>query len=237
MSAKTKANPKAGTRLGTQLRGEVAEDYDKRGHGAADLVLHYSGKAGKDVSLLGLRELHHYLHAESDPDVVDVNYSPREANTTLAGKAYAKLVHAVVKLRDGSTVWRRLVDDDSTHPPLLSDLRQSVGKGALSEVKRVEVWTSEQIQANPMRLRNSLRGLGWIAGARDWPLGDYKAAVLSLVHKRGTVLFADIVKLGDGPKQALYGAAALQLAFKGAIRSDLNEAPLTAMTLFHKVGG
>ena len=226
-----------GTRLGTQLRGDVAELYDKRGHGAADLVLHYSGKNGKDVSLLTLREFGHYLNAESDPTVIEVDYSPRRAITELAGAPYARLIHAVVKLRDGSTVWRRLAEDDATPPPLLGDLHQAVGKGPLVGVTRIEVWTSEVVEANPMRLRNALRGLGWIAGARSWPLGDYKSKILALLQKRGMALFGELVELGEGPYQALYGAAAIQLAFNGAVRTDLNEAPLTGRTLFRRLEG
>ena len=238
MSTNGKASAaKPGTRFGTQLRGEVAEQYDKRAHGAGDLALHYSGKNSKDVSLLTLREFGHFLHAESDPAVIEVDYSPRKAITEMAGAPYARLIHAVVKLRDGSTAWRRLVQDDSTPHPLLADLEQAVGKGPLVGVTRVEVWTTERIEANPMRLRNALRGLCWIAGARDWPLGDYKSKALALIQKRRTAMFADLVELGDGPYQALYGAAAIQLAFNGAVRTDLNEAPLTGRTLFHKWEG
>jgi hypothetical protein len=236
MSAKPKSTSKPGTRMGTQLRGEMAEQYDQRGHGAADLILHYSGKTGKDAGIKGLREFKHYLHVESDPDVIDVDYSPRAVNTQIAGMAYADLVHAVVKLKDGSTVWRRLVESEGEHPPLLADLRAAVGKGALAEVARVEVWTSGVIEANAMRLRNSLRALGWIAGARYWPLGEYKSAVLDLLAQRRSLTFRDAVLLGEGSKQALFGAAVLQLACNGAIRSDLNEAPLSGVTLFHKLG-
>jgi hypothetical protein len=229
------SSKKAGTRLGTQIRGEMAEQYDQRGHGAADLVLHYSGKTGKDAGIKGLREFKHYLHVESDPDVVDVDYMPHAANTKIAGKAYADLVHTVVKLKDGSTVWRRLVESEGEPPPLLADLRAAVGKGALAEVARVEVWTSGVIEANAMRLRNSLRVLGWIAGARYWPLGEYKSAVLELLGQRRSLMFGDVVLLGEGPKQALFGAAVLQLACNGAIRSDLNEAPLSGVTLLHRL--
>jgi hypothetical protein len=154
------AATKPGTRFGTQLRGDMAELYDKRGHSAGDLVLHYSGKNSKDVSLSTLREFGHYLHAESDPSVTEVDYSPRQAISELAGAPYARLIHAVVKTRDGSTAWRRLVEDDSNPPPLLADLQQAVGNGPLVGVTRVEVWTSDRVEANPMRLRNALRGLG-----------------------------------------------------------------------------
>ena len=42
-----------GHRLGTQLRGERAIAYEARGQSSADLMLHYSPKAQKDVVLTG----------------------------------------------------------------------------------------------------------------------------------------------------------------------------------------
>lgn len=237
MSANKKAKTDAGTRLGTQIRGEMAEAFDKRGQGSADLALHYSGKIGKDVVLAGLLEYFHFLYSEFDPDVVEANYAPLTALSDLAGKAYAKVIQVVVKLRDGSVVWRRLVETDPGDTPLITDLHAAIGKGPLVEVTRLEVWTMERLTTNPMRLRNSLRALGWIAGARDWPLGEYKSAAFALINKRRSVTFEDVLALGEGAKRALFGAAVLELTSNGAVRSDLNEMPLTATTLFHRIGG
>jgi len=236
MSATKKVKAGAGTRLGTQIRGEMAEAFDKRGRGNADLVLHYSGKNSKDAVLAGQLEYFHFLYSEFDPDVVEADYAPSAGISELAGKAYAKLIQAVVKLRDGSVVWRRLVETDPGDTPLLSDLRAAIGNGPLVDVTRLEIWTMERLTANPMRLRNSLRALGWIAGARDWPLGEYKSAAFALINKRRSVTFEDVIALGEGAKRALFGAAVLELTSSGAVRSDLNEMPLTATTLFHRIG-
>lgn len=230
------SSKKAGTRLGTQIRGEMAEAYDKRGHGAADLVLHYSGKAKSDVGLKGELEYLHFLYAESDPDVVRADYSPLTANTALVGKPFATLVHAVVKTRDDLIVWRHLVESEPDDTDPLADLKGLIGKGPLAQVNRVEVWTMDRLVANPMRLRNSLRAMGWISAARHWPLGDLKAEALKLIRQKRSVTFEEIFSMGEGAHRALYAAAVLELAHSGAVTSDLHEVPLHGMTLFHRIG-
>jgi hypothetical protein len=101
----------------------------------------------------------------------------------------------------------------------------------------LEVYTLDRLTANPLKLRNALRSMGWIGAARDWPLETYKSAVLNLLSKGQPVSFDQILALGVGRYRALYGAAVLTLTYTGVLRSDLNESPLTPMTLFYRIEG
>jgi len=237
MNGKGARNPtRPGPRLGTLLRGEMAEAYEKRGHGRSDLVLHYSGKAKKDVGLTGELEYLHFLHAECDPDVVTVDYSPLNANIDLVGRPHASLVHAVVKTRAGEVVWRRFVQEMPADNSVVKDLDTLIGKGPIAHVSRLEVWSKDQLIANPMSVRNALRALGWIAAARFWPLAEQKTTVLKLLKKNRMATFEEIFSLGVDAGRALFGAAVLELAHSGAVLSDMDLSPLHAMTLFRSVG-
>ena len=225
-----------GARIGTLLRGEVADAYNKRGRSRSDLILHYSGKAKTDVALTGELEHLHFLHAESDPDVVHANYSPSNANTELVGKSFASLVHAVVKKGDGNVIWRRLVRDAPSDDKTVDDLTALVGKGPLAHVSKIEVWTKDRLIANPTRLRNAFRAMGWITAARFWPLSEQKAASLRMIRKNRFTTFEEILSMGDGPHRALFGAAVLELAHGGGVLSDMNMVPLHRLTVFRCVG-
>jgi len=222
----------SGTRLGTQLRGRLAAGYKKRGKTQGDLVLHHSFKCRADVPLVAELQWLHFLHAESDPNVMSVQYEPSEEVARLAGAASAKLVHAAVTLRDGSRVWRRLVQELPDTVVSAQKLAETVGSGALTEVTHFECIHRDVLTANPMRVRNSMRAMAWIAAAKYWPLVDHKLQILAAVRTR-TKTFEQVINFGEGPQRALFGAAVLELAFAGSIGHDLFEQPLTAISAFH----
>lgn len=225
----------SGTRLGVRLRGRLTSVYNRRGKTKADIVLHYSSKCRADVALAAELQVLHFLHAESDPDVESVLYEMSATVTQLAGAIHAELVHAEVVMKDGTRVWRRLVQELPDNVELAQQLSAMAGTGSLATIARVETWTRDRLVANPMRLRNALRASAWIAAARHWPLVEHKKQVLALVRKRPTT-FEGALALGEGPQQALFGAAALELAFSGSIRHDLFEQPLTAISNFYENG-
>ncbi|MGQ3050775.1 MAG: hypothetical protein ACT6S0_03220 [Roseateles sp.] len=222
----------SGARLGTQLRGKLAAGYKKRGKTKGDLVLHHSFKCRADVPLAAEMQLLHFLHAESDPDVESVVYEPSAEVTRLAGSANAKLVHAAVTLKDGTRVWRRLIQQLPDTVERVEELVAMVGKGALAEIARVETIDRDLLTANPVRLRNALRATSWIAAAKHWPLIDHKLQILKVVRAR-TSTFEEVINLGEGAQRALFGAAVLELAFAGSLGHDLFELPLTAVSVFH----
>lgn len=222
----------SGARLGTQLRGKLAEGYQKRGKTTGDLVLHHSFKCRADVPLFAELQWLHFLHAESDPNVESVLYEPSHEVTRMAGAASAKLVHAAVTLKDGSRIWRRLIQELPDTHKSVQELTDMAGQGALMEVARVETIHRDVLTANPTRLRNALRAIGWIAAAKHWPLTDHKLQILSAVRTR-TRTFEQIINLGEGPQRALFGAAVLELAYSGSVGHDLFEQPLNAISAFH----
>lgn len=236
MASQKSANTGRARRLGTQLRGEMAAVYDVRGKGNADLALHYSPKAKCYVALSGQLQFLHFLFCEIDCHVVTAEYSPRSAIATLAGQAFADLVDAQVTTVDGKVIWRRLIESEPDNGEFADDLRTAVGKGPLSGISALEIWTADRLTANPMRLRNSLRAIAWMCAARHWPLAEFKSSALALISKRRSVTFYEILDLEAGPRRALSGAAVLELACTGAVHSDLLAVPLHGLTQFHSFG-
>lgn len=234
--AKGSTGKRDGRRLGTQLRGEMAALYDARGKGNADLVLHYSPKAKRNVQLSGQLQFLHFLYCEIDRNVATAEYAPRSVISSLAGEKFASLVDAQIETRDGKVIWHRLIASEPDEEALIEDLRSVLGKGPLAGISALETWTASRLSANPMRLRNSLRALAWMSAARHWPLGEFKSKALALISKRRSVTFDEVLNSEAGPRRALSGAAVLELACTGAIRSDLLEVPLHGLTQFHVLG-
>lgn len=235
-SSKSAAGTGRGRRLGTQLRGEMAALYDARGKGSADLALHFSPKAKRNVELSGQLQFLHFLYCEIDSQVTTADYAPRTAIASLAGDKFAALVDAQITTTDGKVVWHRLIESEPDKAELVDDLRAVVGKGPLTDISALEVWTADRLTANPMRLRNSLRAVAWMSAARHWPLAEFKSNAMDLISKRRSVTFDEILDQEEGPRRALAGAAVLELACRGAIRSDLLEVPLHGLSLFHVLG-
>lgn len=238
MSRETKGKTTEGLRprLGTQLRGEMTSAYSARGNSSADLILHYSPKAQKDVAFSGQLQFLNYLYCEIDFNVKTVNYAPSASITTVAGEVFASLVDAEITTNDGRRIWRRLVESEPDTARFVEDLRSSVGHGLLADVSGFEVWSYDRFTTNPELLRNALRAVSWMAGARYWPLAPFKRKAMALLQLRRTVTFDDVLSLEEGSRRALVGAAILQLTCTGAVRSNLAECPLHALTLFHYMG-
>lgn len=105
----TREAPKPkGARLGTRLRGKLAEAYDSRGHHRSNLWYVYSPKARADVVLRSDVEFGHFLLVESDANIVHVDYSPEKRIARIASVEYGTIVDAELTLRDGTRVWREV---------------------------------------------------------------------------------------------------------------------------------
>jgi len=224
-----------GPRLGTRFRGDLAAAYAARGNSFADLVLHYSPKTKKDVILSGQLQFLNFLYCEIDSNVKVANYAPFSSIATLAGEAFAVLIDAEITTVDGRIIWRRLIQSEPDTAKFVEDLRTSIGLGVLAGVSALEVWTPDLLTINPVRIRNALRVVSWIAGARYWPLAEFKSKAFALIDHRRTVTFEDVLNLEQGSRRALIGAAVLEMACTGTVRSDLAEVPLHGSTLFHRL--
>lgn len=214
----------------------MALAYEARGQSSADLMLHYSPKAQKDVVLTGQLQFLNFLICELDSNVRTVNYAPYSSISSAAGEPIASLIDVEIQMRDNTLVWRRLIHSEPDSADLVKDLREAIGRGALAKVSSIEVWTFDQLTVNPMRLRNALRAVAWIAGARHWPLAESKRKVLALLERRRMATFDEVLALEEGPNRALVGAAVLDMLCNGVVRGDLAEVPLHAFTQFHLVG-
>src|SRR5438045_3188895 len=95
-------------RLGTQMRGRLADAYEGRGHARAQLWYAYSPRAKRDVAFTGDLEFGHFLLVESDPRVRCVDYAPKERVARIAGSAMAHVTDAEVIFSDGTTEWREV---------------------------------------------------------------------------------------------------------------------------------
>lgn len=225
-----------GPRLGTRFRGDMAVAYAARGNSRADLALHYSPKAKTDVALCGQLQLLNFLYCEIDSNVRTINYAPSSSIVALAGERFASLVDVEITTIDGKTIWRRLVQSEPDNAEFVDELHASIGRGVLTSVSALEVWTYEQLTANPVLIRNALRAVSWMAGARHWPLAEFKRNAMALIESRRTVTFDDVLGLEEGPRRALAGAAVLEMTCTGTVRSNLGELPLHALTQFHRMG-
>lgn len=225
-----------GPRLGTQFRGDMAAAYAARGNSSADLVLHYSPKAKMDVALSGQLQFLNFLGCEIDSNIKTVNYAPSSSIATVAGKAFASLVDVEITTIDGKLIWRRLVRSEPDTAEFSDELRASVGRGVLANVSAFDVLTYEQLTSNPVQIRNGLRAVSWMAAARYWPLAEFKSKAFALLKRQRTVTFDDVLCLEQESRRALVGAAVLEMACTGVVRSNLAEVPLHGLTLFHRIG-
>lgn len=230
-----KMRAKSNARLGTRMRGQLADAYDARGHNASDLVFVYSPKADRDFVLRSEVEFGHFLLVESDPDVQKVDYSPSKRVATLAGEGIGTIVDAEVTLGNGSVVWREVKSSQDVgqgaqnraNLQLMIQLR-----AAESVAARHELFTEKEIYAQPQRIHNWLRIVPWLAQVREWPLLEYGNEVAALLRARGTVVLRDVLEMGQSPAPALYGAALFKAVQYGLIGSQLDVLPMTQNSRF-----
>lgn len=225
-----------GARLGVRMRGQLADAYASRGHHKSSLWYVYSPKAKADFVLRSDLEFGHFLLAESDPEVAAVDYAPAKRVATLAGEGIGTIVDAEVTKRSGVVEWREVKrSEDVAHGAKtranLQILIQIKAAGLVAA--HHEVFTEREIFLSPQRIHNWMRIIPWLAQARDWPLYDFSIEVAALLNARGEVRFDEVLSLGDGQNNALYGAALLHAVQNGAFQSDLNELPFSQRSRFY----
>lgn len=224
------------SRLGTQMRAQLAEPYASRGHHHSSLWLAFSPKANADVVLRSDLEFGHFLLAESDPSVVKVDYAPQKRVAQAAGEAVGTIVDAEVTLRNGTVIWREIkCSEDVAHgtttranTQLMAQVQAAGLVGAMHEVL-----TEKEIYAQPQRTQNWLQVIPWLAQAREWPLYEFRLGVVALLNARRSVEFEDVLALGNVTTAALYAAALFDRVQYGFILSDLDTLPFTACSRFY----
>ncbi len=226
-----------GARLGTRMRGKLAAPYDDRGHHLSNLWYVYSPKMRADVVLRSDLEWAHYVFAESDPDVVVVDYSPTSEVARVGDQDIGTTLDAIVTFRNGVVEWReikRSEDVDST------DVRvQAQFEGQLAAAARVHAryrrLTEKEIFVCPQRISNWSRVLAWLSAVRGRALVDEQNTIATLIHVRGVVSVADIIAASGDSDSACLIAAAFKGVQDGLYRSDLDEHPLSGATIISGV--
>lgn len=238
-----KAGHTPGTRIGVNSRAALAEVYDQRGHTQGKLWMQYSGKNRADIAFPSERAYLHFLHIESSPDVVKVDYTPAFKVARAIGDSFVHLVDTELVMADGDVVWRCACDDDQAaeitqaHVQLDLLLRHVKMPDGLP-TPRLEVLTQSRMLENPERIRNWHGIAGWLCAGRDWDLSDYQSKVNALIRREGPVEFQKVLSLGGGTEHDdLYGVAVLEGLQRGVYRSNLYETPFTLRSVFSATRG
>lgn len=220
-----------GARLGTRLRGKLAEAYAARGHLTSKLGYAYSPRAKQDVVLKSELEFWHFVLAESDPNIVSVDYNPGKEIASVANDVHGTVLDAVVELKDGTTEWREIKysDDVQTRTKHQEEAQAEAAYQASAVYRR---FTEVDIYSCPQRLSNWVEVIAWLSSVRDRPTLEYDLAVQRLLQSRGIVTLAELQSLGNSRQQGTcYVAAAFRKLQEGRFFSDLDIRPLTPGTL------
>jgi hypothetical protein len=233
---RSEQTPGAGTgaRLGTRLRGALANAYQARGAGQSNLTFAYSAKADMDVVLRSTLEFGHFLLCEGCSEITSVVYNGGLQPGIVDGRVVMTEFDAVVTMSSGMVEYREVKSSDELADPESgrTDLQLAAQAAiAVYEGGRHVVMTEREIFANEMLIRNWNRVLPWLAQVRDIPLDEHLNAVRRLVESAGAICLADVVNLGEADESAVFGAAALKGVQTGLFLSDLGVRPFGEGTL------
>lgn len=236
--SKSKPNPSK-KRLGTQLRGKLQHAYDSRGKSTSILFMHYSPGCRQDVVFPSQIEFLHFHHVEWDSRIASINYTPLKRVALFAGELLGAIVDVEITMKSGEVIWREVKSKDElavgaesrANLQLLIQTRTAKGENV-----RHEIWTEDQIYREPLLLRNRIRAMTWLAGARDFVLDEHERAVLGLLRRLRAAEFRHFLALGESTQQGLFGAALLNLVRRGRVLSDLDAKPFSGRSKFY-LGG
>lgn len=223
-----------GARLGTRLRGKLAEAYSARGHHLSSLWYVYSPRTDRDWVLRSDLEWGHFLLAESDPLISTIDYAPAPEIVRVGNDDHATELDAIATLKDGSVEWREIKSSDSIKKLDVRTQHQweaQVEAAYRNGVKYVR-YTEKEIFFFPQRIANWTRVIAWLTAVRGRSLHQQHLEVVALLHTRGSVSLGEIQQLGTGPESACYVAAALKCVQEGLFISNLDEKPLNKNTIF-----
>lgn len=217
----------AGARLGTRLRGKLAEAYSVRGHHKSGLWYAYSPRTDRDWVLKGSFAWWHLLLAESDPRISTIDYAPPPQIMRVGDEDRETALSAIATFKDGVVEWREVTTANSK----TQHQWQAKAEAALQYGVRYVRLTEREIFACPQRIANWARIIAWLSAVRGRSIYQQHLEVVALLNARGCVSLGEIQQLGSGPESACYIAAALKAVQDGLFNSDLDEKPLNKNTL------
>jgi len=228
-----------GARLGTRLRGKLAEAYSARGHHLSSLWYVYSPKTDKDWVLKGNLEYFHFLLAESDTNISTIDYAPPPEIVRVGNDDHATEFDAKITYKDGSIEWREVKHFNSIEKLDIRSQHQweAQVEAALRKGEEYVRYTEKEIFACPQWIYNWSRIIPWLAAVRGRSLHQQHIEVVALLNAHGSVSLGEIEQLGTGPESALFVAAILKCVQDGLFISNLNEKPLNINTKFKCVEG
>lgn len=205
-------------RMGTRMRGALADAYGTRGRSHAELTYAYSAKTGKDVVLRTSLEYGHFLLCEALPEIDSVDYG---ANASSGNEEPA--FDAVVTFATGELQGRFIRAESE------SNLSFEIER---LNPKPFVVMTEQEIYRNPVLIRNWNRVVPYLAQVRDVPLQNYIRSVAALIKSERIVSLRKVLNMGAADESAFYAAAAFRAEQKGILYSDLDSLPLSLNTQF-----
>ncbi len=232
----SKAKPNAKARLGTQLRGQLQQAYDARGESTSILFIDYSPGCRQDVVFPSQIEFLHFHHVEWDSRIESINYTPLKRVALIAGELLGTIVDVEITMKSGEVIWREVKPKEELAAGAASRANLQIliqTQAAKNENVRHEVWTEDQIYREPLLLRNRIRAMRWLVGARDFVLDAHEREVLALLRRLKAAEFRHFLALGESTQQALFGAAVLNLVRRGRVLSDLDAKPFTGRSKFY----
>jgi len=229
----TSAKSKTGSRLGTKLRGKLAAAYSDRGLHLSNLWYVYSPKTDRDWVLRSDLEWGHFLLAESDPDIKDIDYNPSSELVRIGDDNHATTLDAIVRFGDGSIEWREIKRSDAIRNGDIRSLQQweAQVEAASRAGVRYTRYTEREIYACPQRIANWIRVIAWLSAVRGRSIHSESIEIAASLHARGSMSIGEIQDLASGEEGPCFVAAAFKGIQDGIFTSDLNEKPLSRNSL------
>ncbi len=229
----TTSEKHSGARLGTRLRGKLTKDYLARGHHKSSLWYVYSPRTNRDWILKSDLEWGHFLLAESDPRISNIDYAPVPEIANVGDEDHATELDAIVTFKDGVVEWREIKSSDSIKNLNIRTQHQweAQAEAAFQTGVKYLRFTEQEIFACPQRIANWSRVIAWLSSVRGQSLYPPHLEVVALLNARGSVSLGEIHQLGSGSESTCYIAAALKGVQDGLFISNLDEKPLNKNTL------
>lgn len=235
---------KAGRRIGTAMRGNMQDAYDKRGSALATLYSSYSLKCRMDVVPSTDLQFLHFLWCESEPAVAKVSYRPTSLLRDRLGETgytcEVVTAHGVLELRRLRYSRRSQPSKHMTEQAeaCAAEFRR-LGKSLLGRFMKVEIREiSDQdfIPGNEILLRNWQRLLSRYALTRNHSLEHAKRLVLArLASSDGPVSLFELLEMScPGAESGLILSALIESNAFGECLSDLGAVDWSMRTNFYR---
>ncbi len=229
------SNGTRGARLGTRLRGALADAYQARGHHCSNLTFVYSPKAGVDVVLRSSLEYGHFLLCEASANIEAVDYGCERRFAIVDARLGATEFDAIVTLITGEVQYREIKSSEemAAAPQTRAGPQLAIQAQVAAEDRALHVvLTEREIFANAVLIRNWNRVVPWLAQVRDVALNNHFREVAALVRDRGAITLSDVLALGEDANAALFAGAAFKGVQRGLFASDLDTQALSLHTRF-----